>query len=98
MQSKLRFVAATLLAGAAFCHPARADEFDARYQAVADARGQEPEAQRLHTLFKVDWEYQMAVAPETATYYGFPGGEDRWNDLSPAAIAQRNHFAGRALP
>ncbi len=98
MHSKFRFGAAVLIAGAAFCSLARADEFDARYQAVADARGKEPEAQRLHTLFKVDWDYTMAVSPEAATYYGFPGEEDRWTDLSPAAIALRKHFAGRALP
>src|SRR6478735_7364958 len=98
MQSKLRFVAAALIAGAALCSPTRADEFDARYQAVADARGKEPETQRLHALFKVDWDYAMAVAPEAATYYGFSGGEDRWTDLTPAAIALRKHFAGRALP
>jgi len=98
MPSKLRFVAAALLAAAAFCSPARADEFDARYQAIAAARGQAPEAERLQALFKLDWEYAMAVSPEAATYYGFPGGETRWTDLSPEAIALRKHFTGRALP
>ena len=98
MQSKLRFVAAALIAGAAFCSLARADEFDARYQAIADARGKEPEPQRLQALFKLDWDYGMSVSPEAATYYGVPGGEDRWTDLTPAAIARRKQQAGRALP
>ena len=98
MQSKLRFVVAVLIAGAAFCSSARADEFDARYQAIADARGKAPEAQRLHELFKVDWAYTMDVYPEYATYVGFPGGETRWSDLSPAGIALRKHLADRALP
>src|SRR6478736_5573927 len=98
MQSKLRFVAAALIAGVAFCSSARADEFDARYQAIADTRGKAPEAQRLHELFKVDWAYTMYISPEYATYAGFPGGETRWTDLSPAGIALRKHFADRALP
>ena len=98
MQSKLRFIAAAFLAGIASCSSTRADEFDARYQAIADARGKAPEAQRLHELFKVDWAYTMDISPEYATYAGFPGGETRWSDLSPAGIALRKHFAARALP
>jgi len=98
MQSKLRFVAAALIASAAFCSSARADEFDARYQAVVDAKGKQPEALRLHVLFQVDWDYGMSVSPEAATYYGAPGGETRWTDLSPEAIALRKNHAARALP
>lgn len=98
MQSKLRFVAAALIAGAAFCSSARADEFDARYQAIVDAKGKQPEALRLHVLFQLDWDYGMSVSPEAATYYGYPGGETRWTDLSPEAIAQRKNHDGRSLP
>jgi uncharacterized protein (DUF885 family) len=98
MQSKLRFVAAALIAGAAFCSSARADEFDARYQAIATAKGNQPEALRLHALFQLDWDYGMSVSPEAATYYGYPGGETRWTDLSPEAIALRKNHTARALP
>jgi uncharacterized protein (DUF885 family) len=98
MQSKLRFVAAALIAGAAFCRSAHADEFDARYQAIIDAKGSQTEALRLQVLFQVDWEYGMLVSPEAATYYGAPGGETRWTDLSPEASALRKNHTARALP
>jgi uncharacterized protein (DUF885 family) len=98
MQSKLRFVAAALAVALSFSPATRADEFTARYQAIADSRGKEPEAQRLKALFEVDWAYAMADSPESATYYGYPGGETRWTDLSAAAIARRKTQVGRALP
>ncbi|MDB6169080.1 MAG: hypothetical protein JWM88_1944 [Verrucomicrobia bacterium] len=87
-----------LWAGAALLGPARGDEFEARYQAVVDARGQATETERLQALFKVDWAYALASSPELATYVGTPGYDTRWTDLSPAAIAERKRLAGRALP
>ena len=96
MQSKLRLLTAVLL-GAAFSVSVRADEFDARYQAIAAAQGKSPEPARLHELFTVDWAYTMAVAPESATYVGYPGGETRWTDQSAAALAARKANAPRAL-
>lgn len=99
MQSKLRFgvMALALLAGA-MTATGRADEFDARYQAVVQSKGKASETQRLHELFKVDWDYTMATYPESATYVGYPGGEEKWTDWSREAIARRKKFAGRALP
>ncbi len=97
MQGKLRILAA-LMIGAAFFVSGRADEFAARYQAVIDAKGKAPEAERLHTLFAVDWAYTMAVYPESATWVGYPGHEREWTDLSREAIARRKELAGRALP
>ncbi len=98
MQSKLRFLTAALLGAAAFFVAGRADEFEARYQAVASSQGKTPETARLHELFKVDWDYTMTVFPEYATYTGYPGGETRWTDLSREAIARRAQLASRALP
>ncbi len=98
MQSKLRLLAAALVMGAAFFVSVRADEFDARYQAVADSKGKSPEAARLHEVFGADWAYTMAVYPEYATYVGYSGGDTRWTDLTPAAIARRKQLASRALP
>lgn len=95
MLSKFRGAMAALAIGAGV---AAADEFDARYQAVTDSRGKATEAARLQELFRVDWDYVMHVAPEYATYVGYPGGETRWSDLSPAAIALRKNHEGRALP
>lgn len=97
MRSKLRFVVAALVCGAAFFGAARAVDFAPRYQAVIDARGQAPEAQRLHELFKVDWAYTIDVFPEFGTYLGVPGYDMRWTDLSPAAIAARRAHTGRPL-
>jgi uncharacterized protein (DUF885 family) len=49
---------------------------------------------RLAALFALDWEYTNVESPETATYVGYPGQEERWTDNSPAAIARRR----RELP
>ena len=98
MRSKLRFVAAALWLGATLFASARADEFDARYQAIADAKGKATETERLQALFKLDWAYDMASSPETATLVGYPGFDTRWTNLSPAAIAEQKGHMGRALP
>ncbi len=98
MQGKLRFFAAAAMS-AAFLVSGRSDDgFTARYQAVIDAKGHATEAERLHALFKVDWDYTMAVYPESATWVGYPGHEREWTDLSREAIARRKELAGRALP
>ncbi len=76
----------------------RADDFDARYRAIADAGKNSSAAERLHALFKLDWEYTMAVSPEWATYTGYPKHQEKWTDSSPAAIEERRKNAGRALP
>ena len=49
---------------------------------------------RLAALFALDWEYTNVESPETATYVGYPGQEERWTDNSPAAITRRQ----RELP
>ncbi|RXK56604.1 DUF885 domain-containing protein [Oleiharenicola lentus] len=97
MQGKLRFFAA-LVVGAVSFVSGRGDEFAARYQAVIDAKGKAPEAERLHALFQADWAYTMAVYPEYATWVGYAGHEREWTDLSREAIARRREVAGRALP
>ncbi len=98
MQSKLRLLAAALLGAAAFFVSVRADDFDARYQAVIASKGKASETERLHALFKADWAYTMTEYPEYATYVGYPGGDTRWTDLAPAAIARRKQLASRGLP
>lgn len=50
------------------------------------------DAARLHQLFESDWAWQMRAYPELATFSGYPGQNDRWTDLSPAAMeARRRH-------
>jgi uncharacterized protein (DUF885 family) len=54
---------------------------------LAAARGRD--AERLHQLFKLDWEHTMEDNPEFATDTGYPGFNDRWTDQSLEAIARR---------
>ena len=44
---------------------------------------------RLYELFDRIWKWQMTSYPEFATHVGYPGQDDRWTDLSAAAIAKR---------
>ncbi len=62
--------------------------FPRRFAALATATGFSDSA-RLHQLFDLDWEYNNVVYPEFATYTGYPGQNDRWTDLSVAAINRR---------
>jgi uncharacterized protein (DUF885 family) len=41
----------------------------------------------LHALFDADWERQLRENPTSATFFGDDRYNDRWPDLSPAAIA-----------
>ncbi len=97
MTGKHRFLVAAFIMGAAFFSSARGDEFAARYQAITESKGKSSEAERLQELFKVDWAYTMTNSPETATFVGYPGGETKWTDLSPAAVAERKRLAQRPL-
>jgi uncharacterized protein (DUF885 family) len=50
------------------------------------AKEQGADVQRLHQLFKLDWEHTMHDSPEFATMVGYPGQNGRWSDLSLGAI------------
>jgi uncharacterized protein (DUF885 family) len=54
---------------------------------LADRLGNDSE--RLHDLFKLDWEHTMIESPEFATEVGYPGQNNRWTDHSLEAIEQR---------
>ena len=97
MRSKLRFLLAALFFSTAFLFAARADDFDAQFKTIADGKGRTPDAERLQALFKVEWAYTMAVAPEFATYVGVPGYDTKWTDLSASAIAERRRLTSRPL-
>lgn len=47
------------------------------------------DTERLHDLFKLDWEHAMIESPEFATEVGYPGQNDRWTDQSLEAIERR---------
>ncbi len=46
-------------------------------------------SKKLHKLFDITWDYWMNESPESATYNGFPGHNDKWTDLSPEAFDRR---------
>jgi len=48
---------------------------------------------RLHKLFDIDWDRGVRESPEFATDLGYPGLDDRWTDMSEAAITERKSEA-----
>ena len=58
---------------------------------AALAASAKPDSERLQELFRAEWDYQMREYPESATYSGYPGQNDRWTDLSLKAIERRRH-------
>ncbi|MEO8910169.1 MAG: DUF885 domain-containing protein [Gemmatimonadaceae bacterium] len=63
-------------------------DYSQQFASLAAAPGLS-DSVRLHRLFDLDWEYSNVVYPEYATYTGYPGQNDRWTDLSVAAINRR---------
>src|SRR5437588_121632 len=66
---------------------AAATPFEEACDSLAVKQGDD--AQRLHELFKLDWDYRMHEDPEEATEVGYPGQNARWQDRSLAAIERR---------
>lgn len=48
-----------------------------------------PASQRLHKLFEDEWEWSLVENPTHASWLGDPRFNDRWQDLSPAAMDRR---------
>lgn len=69
--------------------PAEPAETKYERDCTALATAKTKEAERLHQLFKLDWERAMIESPEFATEVGHPGQNHRWSDLSLPAIARR---------
>ncbi|MGZ3723153.1 MAG: DUF885 domain-containing protein [Bdellovibrionales bacterium] len=46
-------------------------------------------AQKLKKFLDTQWKYTMNESPEFATYVGYPGLNDKWQDQSLAAIERR---------
>jgi uncharacterized protein (DUF885 family) len=57
---------------------------------IEESRGHRPEAERLHALFDLHWQYTLDEYPELATYTGDAGRNHRWTDHSLAAYDRRN--------
>lgn len=56
-----------------------------------------PATAALHRLLADEWERQLRESPESATHSGDTRFDDRWTDLRPAAIAEREAGDRRAL-
>jgi uncharacterized protein (DUF885 family) len=54
-------------------------------------------AQALHALFDSEWERNLRDSPESASYQGDTRFDDRWTDMSLAAIAAREAAERDAL-
>lgn len=65
-------------------------EYPERIQRLVDDSEGRSEGERLHALFDLTWEWTMRNHPEWATYVGYPGQNDRWTDMSIAAIERRD--------
>src|SRR6266576_1801629 len=72
------------------------ENFPRRFAAIATVTGLSDSA-RLQQLFDLDWEYTNVVYPEYATYSGYLGQNDRWTDLSVAAINRRRAIVKNEL-
>ena len=59
------------------------------YQRLIDNPDHLNDTARLKKLFQIDWDRGVHESPEFATDLGYPGLDDRWTDMSEAAIAER---------
>src|SRR5262249_40865608 len=84
--SALGLFAMTLVGNSADLLPAQGP-FEEECARLAAQKGND--TARLHQLFEVDWAHTMQDSPESATWVGYPGQNDRWTDQSLAAIARR---------
>ena len=79
----------------------QADDNSDRYRKqctdIIAAKGQADEGRRLWNLFEANWEYRMIAMPESATWRGYPGQNNRWSNLSMEAIADGKESARQTL-
>ena len=68
-----------------------------RKQCAALLEKKDDETGRLRALFTAHWEYSMREFPESATWRGYPGQNDRWTDYSLAAVKRRQEDTRAAL-
>src|SRR5437899_1831205 len=80
-------LAVLVWAGASLGAPS--DTFRSGVESVISEAGKTPERARLNRLFQLHWDYLLHEFPEFATEVGAAGLNDRWADMSAAAIARR---------
>ena len=67
---------------------AAGDDFKKQYDDLAANKSLD-DPKRLHRLFELDWERGLQESPESATSVGDTRFDDRWTDISQAAIDAR---------
>ena len=87
IQNAVRLSVIFLVMLNAACFGQTQTDFERECDKLARSRGKDTE--RLHKLFKLDWEHTMLESPEFATEVGYPGQNHRWTDNSLEAIARR---------
>ncbi len=68
--------------------------------AALPARAEEPASEagrRLHALFQEEWEYTLREDPTFASFLGDRRYNDRWPDVSLAALERRHQHSREAL-
>jgi uncharacterized protein (DUF885 family) len=73
-----------------FTPSAQAAETYTPYQQLITNADHLSDTDRLQKLFQIDWARGVRESPEFATDLGVAGEDDRWTDMSEAAIAERN--------
>ena len=81
---------ATLLASACASNAPQAPRVPPAVLALKPPPADRDAGQQLHALFDSEWQRHLREYPEDASAQGDHRYDDRWTDLSPAAVAQRN--------
>ncbi|TAK92734.1 MAG: DUF885 domain-containing protein [Verrucomicrobia bacterium] len=84
MKPVITFLSGLILT--AVCAQAAPSQTDFERDCAKLAKTKSPDAERLHALFKLDWENTMHENPEWATEVGYAGQNDRWSDVSLETI------------
>lgn len=69
---------------------AQSSDFESRYATLRENESDLSDSARLHALFELDWEYDMATFPEWATWEGRYERNGEWTDNSAAAQRVRD--------
>jgi hypothetical protein len=64
-------------------------DYQVRLDSVTKNQGFSDQDERLRAFMDLVYDYQMTEYPETATWLGYPGQNNRWTDYSAAAIERR---------
>ena len=59
------------------------------FAAITAGAAEAPRNEKLHAIFEREFLRAIDEHPESATFLGMPGYDDRLTDLSPAAVARR---------